>query len=203
MWPRQQDCWAWKITIMDIVLQRKLHTSVECLKPLTNQKSPAVSLKRPSIQRHKEAVSRYELNSMKVIWSWVGCSICIPSKRLLNSSLSKTGVWPGEAVFHYRCFETEKYLSSGQNFSCVQPHQTVAGTSSRIITFPLNIHLHWFIMKAAFHRDAFRRVDYLLVNPIANKGGDLDQTPRMQKKKNSIYNCTFSAVFICLYEPDV
>ena len=45
-------------------------------------------------------------------------------------------------------------------------------------------------MKAAFHRDA-------------NKGGDLDQTPRMQKKKNSIYNCTFSAVFICLYEPDV
>ena len=38
-------------------------------------------------------------------------------------------------------------------------------------------------MKAAFHRDAFRRVDYLLVNPIANKGGDLDQTPRMQKKK--------------------
>ena len=57
-------------------------------------------------------------------------------------------------------------------------------------------------MKVAFHRDAFRRVDYLLVNPIA-KGGDLDQTPRMQKKKNFIYNCTFSAVFICLYEPDV
>ena len=54
-------------------------------------------------------------------------------------------------------------------------------------------------MKAAFHRDAFRRVDYLLVNPIANKGGDLDQTPRMQKKKKFIYNCTFSAVFICLY----
>ena len=57
-------------------------------------------------------------------------------------------------------------------------------------------------MKVAFHRDAFRRVDYLLVNPIADKGGDLDQTPRMQKKK-FIYNCTFSAVFKCLYEPDV
>ena len=129
----------------------KLHTSVEYVKPLKNQKSLEVFFQDsqkngfvpwPSIQRHKEAVSRYELNSMNVTWSWVGCSICIPSKRLLNSSLSKTGVWPGEAVFHYRCFETEKYLSSGQNFSCVQPHQTVAGTSSRIITFPLNIHLH-------------------------------------------------------------
>ena len=53
-------------------------------------------------------------------------------------------------------------------------------------------------MKVEFHRDAFRRVDYLLVSPIENKGRDLDQTPGMLKKKKKIliYNCTFSAVFI-------
>ena len=53
-------------------------------------------------------------------------------------------------------------------------------------------------MKVEFHRDAFRRVDYLLVSPIENKGRDLDQTPGMKKKKKKIliYNCTLSAVFI-------
>ena len=43
-------------------------------------------------------------------------------------------------------------------------------------------------MKVEFHRDAFRRVDYLLVSPIENKGRDLDQTPGMQKKKKKNFN---------------